>query len=322
MKKETLLIVAMIVLNFAGFAQTLYVPGGTGGIATTSTTNVGIGVASPTEKLSVQGNVTIPFSNWYGVSPSTSKFIYKGANVSDYGLGWLYDSWNTSPSAYWSAYGGIKIFTAQLPRLVVSNGGNVGVGLEAPTQRLDVNGNVQVPIDNLFGFGLSDKFTYNGKNPGNYSLSWVFDSWSGSPTSYLSSYGGLKIFTSGLPRLAVHENGNVAIGTTDSKGYKLAVAGKIVAEEVVVKLQANWPDYVFDASYQVPSLSDVEAYIRVNRHLPGIPAAAEVQEKGIPVGDMSAALLKKVEELTLYMIEANKKIESLQRQVDSINEHK
>lgn len=92
----------------------------------------------------------------------------------------------------------------------------------------------------------------------------------------------------------------------------------MVAEEVVIKLQANWPDYVFAPGYSLPSLSELEKFIIANRHLPEMPSAEEVKENGVAVGEINALLLKKVEELTLYMIEANKKIEGLQKEVGQL----
>jgi hypothetical protein len=100
--------------------------------------------------------------------------------------------------------------------------------------------------------------------------------------------------------------GNVGIGVTDTKGFQLAVAGKAVAEEVVVKLRGNWPDYVFDTNYPLLPLTSLAGYIEKNKHLPGIPTKNDVDENGIAVGQMNELLLKKIEELTLYLIEERK----------------
>lgn len=100
--------------------------------------------------------------------------------------------------------------------------------------------------------------------------------------------------------------GNMGIGTTDTKGYKLAVNGKIRAQEIKVEA-ANWPDYVFAKDFKLPSLKETEQHIKENGHLPGIPSAAEVETGGIDLGEMNAKLLKKIEELTLHLIEQQKK---------------
>jgi hypothetical protein len=97
----------------------------------------------------------------------------------------------------------------------------------------------------------------------------------------------------------------------------LAVNGTITAQKL--KLSATgWPDYVFDSAYWLPALPQVENYIRGNNHLPGIPSAAEVEKNGLDVGKNEAALLQKVEELTLYAIEQNKEIQSLKQEMENL----
>jgi hypothetical protein len=113
--------------------------------------------------------------------------------------------------------------------------------------------------------------------------------------------------------MRILNNGNVLMGTTDDVGYKLAVKGNIITEKIKVKLQsAGWPDYVFNGEYKLPSLKETEQFIQQNNHLPGVPSAATIEKEGLDLGDGQAVLLKKIEELTLYMIEMNKKIEKLE----------
>jgi hypothetical protein len=90
-------------------------------------------------------------------------------------------------------------------------------------------------------------------------------------------------------------------------------APKIVANEIFVFTTGGWADYVFADDYKLPELNDVEAYYKTNKHLPEIPSAAEVEENGISVGDMNRLLLKKVEELTLYVVAQQKEIEKLKQ---------
>jgi hypothetical protein len=129
-----------------------------------------------------------------------------------------------------------------------------------------------------------------------------------------SSTAGLQIFsyTAGnfSESMRVAPNGNVIIGTNVSNGYKLAVEGTIGAREVNVNA-LTWSDYVFAPEYKLPSLTEVERFIKQNNHLPDVPTAKEVEEKGVNVGEMNALLLKKIEEMTLYMIEMRKEIDEL-----------
>ena len=100
--------------------------------------------------------------------------------------------------------------------------------------------------------------------------------------------------------------GNIGIGTTNTGSFKLAVEGKIGAREVHVTLATTWPDYVFNKEYTRMKLAELENFIKTYNHLPNIPSAQEVKEKGINLGEMNAKLLEKIEELTLYVIELKK----------------
>ncbi|RQO69381.1 hypothetical protein DBR43_14945 [Pedobacter sp. KBW06] len=108
-------------------------------------------------------------------------------------------------------------------------------------------------------------------------------------------------------------DGKVGIGTTDTKGYKLAVAGNVIAESIKVQLSTAWPDYVFAKSYKLPALAETEKFINENGHLPGIPMASEVKSNGIDLGEMNAKLLQKIEELTLHLIRQQKEIDQLKK---------
>lgn len=111
-------------------------------------------------------------------------------------------------------------------------------------------------------------------------------------------------------------NGNLGIGITNPN-EKLAVNGKIRAQEIKVET-ADWPDYVFAKDYQLPLLKETEQHIKDKGHLPGIPSAEEVRSNGVDLGEMNAKLLKKIEELTLYIIEQNKKVNSLETRLKKL----
>ena len=111
-------------------------------------------------------------------------------------------------------------------------------------------------------------------------------------------------------RMLVAFNGNVGIGTTDPKA-KLAVEGNILAKEIKVTNNIAVPDYVFESDYQLTELSDIETYIKEHKHLPEIPSAEVIAKEGLDLGEMNLLLLKKVEELTLHLIEKEKEITDL-----------
>ncbi|WP_205006485.1 hypothetical protein, partial [Escherichia coli] len=85
--------------------------------------------------------------------------------------------------------------------------------------------------------------------------------------------------------LMTFENGNIGIGTTNTGSFKLAVEGKVGAREFKVTQASPWPDYVFATNYVLMPIEQVAAYIKVNKHLPGIPSAKEIEEnQGFDIG--------------------------------------
>jgi hypothetical protein len=102
-------------------------------------------------------------------------------------------------------------------------------------------------------------------------------------------------------------NGDIGIGTINPQ-EKLSVNGKIRAHEIKVET-SNWPDYVFKTDYKLPTLPETEQFIQEHGHLPEVPKASEVEADGVSLGEMNKILLKKIEELTLQLIELNKKVD-------------
>nr|WP_298924897.1 tail fiber protein [uncultured Allomuricauda sp.] len=125
--------------------------------------------------------------------------------------------------------------------------------------------------------------------------------------------GKTDITTQVTPNIlyASKNNGNIGIGTTNPDS-KLTVKGNIHAEEVKVDLSVPGPDYVFKEGYDLKSLVEVQNYIEEHGHLPNIPSAKEMEENGIQLGAMNMKLLEKIEELTLYVIELEKKNRKIQ----------
>ncbi|MCG8385107.1 MAG: tail fiber protein [Cytophagales bacterium] len=191
--------------------------------------------------------------------------------------------------------------------------GSVGIGTTTPSAKLDVHGASKI----RGGGGLLQLF---GNKSGTATHAYIsFNNLVGSQTAvlgftdpaanhmYVWNKKGNIGFINGPSgshsvNLQIMSNGRVGIGTT-SPGAKLAVNGDIHAEEVRVDLTVPGPDYVFEEDYDLPTLESIESYIRQNKHLPEVPSATEMEENGIDVGVMNMLLLKKVEELTLHLIE-------------------
>lgn len=124
--------------------------------------------------------------------------------------------------------------------------------------------------------------------------------------------------------------GRVGIGVTAPAAFKAGVKfqvnggsyfeGRVRCHEVEVALASTfvWPDYVFNSGYKLTPLSEVETFVLANKHLPGVPSQEEISSDGVKLGEMNATLLKKVEELTLYMINIQKENDALKARVSNL----
>lgn len=291
MKKIFLILVLVICTSSYLSAQWL-----TAGAVTSTTNAVGIGTTTPTlGKLQITGTADLLSLN------------------SDGGVA-QFNAYSNSDFRIIQRSNAILTFwTNTAERLRVDQIGNVGIGTTSPMGKLHVSaGNIVVDTVNWYCsrnssglvapiMGINKNTVYVGDLFGNLNNSLVFRA-NGSNQMVLSSAG------------------NVSIGTNDPMGYKLAVNGTAIATSMTVKLNANWPDYVFKSSYQLSPLKDIEGYINRNHHLPEIPSAEEISEKGQNLGEMNQLLLKKVEELTLYLIEFKKDNEELKERLKKIEE--
>ncbi|MBU4487206.1 MAG: hypothetical protein KKD38_09800, partial [Candidatus Delongbacteria bacterium] len=112
-------------------------------------------------------------------------------------------------------------------------------------------------------------------------------------------------------------NGNVFIGAKGCSN-NLRVYGKILATEIEVKLDVDFPDYVFNKDYNLLPLTEVERHINTFGHLPGMPSGKEVEENGLNISEMQLKLVEKIEELTLHMIRLEKENKELQDKINDL----
>jgi hypothetical protein len=316
MKGFYLTLFVSLLTGYPGYAQNTFPSSG----------NVGIGTLSPVQKLSVDGNIHIqnstsisrgfifssPASNW---GPQNSGIYFTprdGVNAT------------TDLSVnLWDGVGGT-------PTRIFVNGlnGYIGIGTSAPNSKLQVSGTLSaIDLPNTNGLSVPVIFGSIGSAYATWGVSVNHVTESSGSNSYGMALLTTESYLTGrTEKMRILGNGNVAIGTTDSHGYKFAVNGSAIATSMTVKLYANWPDYVFKKDYRLPSLAEVKTYIDQNQHLPEIPSVQEITKEGLNLGEMNKLLLKKVEELTLYLIEQHKQIKEQetinQKNTQQLNEFK
>ncbi len=342
----------------------------TGNISRTG--NVGIGVTTPTENLEVFRGIKVSdgAAGMYINVDNTGNYTYFN---SKYNAGFVrFD--NTKPAGMlgFSYSDGALNYQSWgigegtlTQKFQITSGGNVGIGVNNPGNKLEVAGNIRATGDLFLFKGAEGQNADNGfLNIGssNASKAWrigqvsngtagneidkdlLFFRYNGSSTvsslRFEDQTGRVHVTAKGwstltLPtisdqvRLVVEGTTfigdiapttseisaiNSAINCTNGPKLKLFVNGTIGTKELRVNL-TNWCDYVFDPSYKLKPLNEVESFIKTNKHLPEVPSEKEVVENGVAMGEMMKVHMKKIEELTLYMIELQKQNEKLAAEV-------
>jgi hypothetical protein len=202
---------------------------------------------------------------------------------------------------------------------------SVGIGNASPGYKLDVSGTIH-STGTIYSdasaagqIGMYCRGVANGAD-GNFIIQGNNEqAWWLTGTNGFLRIGGNGGTEPTMGAVNIDYNGHVGINTLNTNGFNFNVNGTAVFDQVTVQVFSGanpkatpWADYVFDRDYQLPSIYSVADYIKANNHLPGIPTTAEVKKNGLDLGATQAKLLEKIEQLTLYTIQ-------LQHQVDSLN---
>jgi hypothetical protein len=271
----------------------------------TSNGNVGLGYTSPTLKLEVNGSIRMR---------GTRRMVFRNNNDdADMGsIGLLNDSVisiaDNDPVQSSRIYFDVENAKMGIGAIPTASDGKVLVTYNSST------GNPQMTVrESLLGDYARFEFANSGAE-----RVWHIagQNVSGAGTTNRAN-DILNIWNSGWGDLmSFRGDGRIGIWTTTpATGYALSVKGKIMCEELRVQLSGSWPDYVFSDNYELPSIHQLEKYIQLNKHLPGIPAASNLEMEGLAVGDMQKRMMEKIEELTLYIIQQQKEIEALKARI-------
>ena len=282
--------------------------------------NVGIGWTQPKAKLDVNGNtfigsllarkyLKIVSKEWPEVrfqTPDSDGQIRLGvahANNTDYGINsgdfYVYSATSNTMPLIVQKEGDVKIGSLKRRSyLNIASAQWPEVRFQTPTSDRQIR--LGVAHANNTGYGIDSGDFY------------VYSATSNTMPLIVQKDGNITL---------VNKSGYVGIGTTDTKGFELGVNGKIAANEVKVAIYPDWPDFVFEKKYDLPTLKEVENHIKEKGHLKDIPSAKEVENNGFFLGEMDAKLLQKIEELTLYTIEQEKKLKTQENKINLLEKH-
>jgi hypothetical protein len=321
----------VIVGNTAGRTFTSLQSNGFVGIGSTATT--------PQTRLQVGGDILATTST--GV-PASAAQIHANTTFSTFGLPDYTWSGDLQTGIFHPAAKTIGFAIGNTEAVRIASNGFIGVGITNPTQMLHMNNGAILLQGNVSGLGGPQILlggTPGVQTYGQYGIEYESAAMAGAANGglnfwkpFLSTGVGANniLFLSDNAMVGVNTpsptaqltvNGTTLIGDPSvvslPAGYKLYVQTGILTEKVRVSVvnSGTWADYVFADKYALPSLQEVAGYIKTNKHLPGIPSAAEVEKNGVDLVEMDAALLKKIEEMTLYMMEQNKRIERLENEL-------
>jgi hypothetical protein len=197
---------------------------------------------------------------------------------------------------------------------------NVGIGINAPQYLLDVRGLAFITQLKIGSPLATQSAMISGFDP--HGSRDIVQLGTIHPSTGNTSEIRFKITHDGTVVMYNHGGHSlIAYDNTGAKILQLENSGLLRAREVRVD-ETNWPDYVFDKDYKLPKLKDVAKYIDKNHHLPGVPSAAEIESDGLSLGDMQNIQMQKIEELTLYMIEMEKRIETLEKENEELKGNK
>ena len=254
-------------------------------------------------------------SNWAHIYTDRPKFIF---NKDVYAI-----------EGGFSAYSSSNLFlkTNGTTRMTIKyNNGNVGIGTTNPLEKLQVNGNLLIHGQILIPPNKYFKFGTGNSNTGHLKIHNALCCYN----TYADIKGNLYFRTEASEAtLGIQKDATVTIGVwpkydntvADTDGNKLMVNGGILCEKVIVIGDVPNSDHVFEKDYDLKSIEEVKEFVEVNKHLPEIPSAKEFEENGYNVGEMDDLLLRKVEELTLYVIQLKEEVDALKAENSELKEN-
>ncbi len=264
------------------------------------TTKVGIGTTIPGAELHILDNGT--GNNWNQLTLQSSSS--SGGLTLINNLGTIWEIQNAASVG--SNPNGIVFYnrTAGLYALSIASGGNVGIGTTSPSQKLEIYGG------NMVIGGAYKKFLFHTQYYSSTSNFIGIAPWNNGGWDFNN---GFALFDNGKMTQNISQDGIIAFNihrTSDNYDvFRVYSDGKVYATEITVTTPGLFPDYVFDSNYDLRSLKEIETFIKINKHLPDMPTAKYIEDNGINLGELQVILVKKIEELTLYLIQQQQQLD-------------
>jgi hypothetical protein len=324
MKTKLLLITLFSVSHLTGFSQSLYIPNGLSGIDSSTTSNLGVGISNPSQKLHIHnGNLLISNGNQLIQSDLNSnsdyaRFMFMSPDNYIIGYGPAHNEAHKISLKANNSLGTVAFWTNSLQRMLINKDGYIGVGTSTPQTIFNINTGttgdailrIEADTDNAGAENDNPRIEmYQDAGIVGVKLGFNED------TPTLNNHFQMDFVYNGViseNAITVNpQNGKVGFGVfATSEDARIVVDGKILAEEVKVQTVPA-SDYVFEPDYNLLPLYEVDAFIQQNKHLPNIPSAEEFKENGVGLGEMDDMLLRKVEEMTLYLLRMQKQMDQL-----------
>ena len=311
--------------------QNVFVGHRSGYYSTTGSYNIFNGVNSGHYNTSGSNNAFVGgYSGFYNTTGYNNTFLGRSAGYNNTtGAGNVFIGYN---AGYYNTTGSNKLYidnsSTTSPLIygdfssnIVTVNGALGIGTTSPTAKLEVVSTGSIGSgDGIDWSNAAIRVSQQG-----YLLGCDGNQITANKELFINSETSHITFQTdgGTTRMSIKSTGQVGIGLSAGldvsvwQGALLAVNGGILCEKVKVVSDVPSSDYVFNKDYELLSLPETEKYIKDNKHLPEVPSSEEFKENGYSIGEMDDILLRKIEELTLHIIELNKEIEELKNKTNN-----